>query len=207
MSLQDDFEKLLELWKSRSLIGKCLLCIAFGSSVLSVGSIADNVYAFKGFLINALHFYRSITEPAREIINSIINITISAEYFDYIIFLSLFVIMYFRASKLVGVEISDVEAEDSPAVHIAYLVAGGLALSLFGYFVIPALIQFFTKFLEPAVVLALFTPILPVFLAVFMNRPRRLNLDDRLTVYFIVGTYFVVAVLAAISEGMFRTNQ
>ena len=61
MGLQDDFQLLKKKWPSLSLLSKILLGTSFLISVNSVASIADATFTFKGFIAEALTFYRWLT--------------------------------------------------------------------------------------------------------------------------------------------------
>lgn len=65
MGLQDDWKELKGAWGNLSALGKVVSVTSFAGSVLSIASIGDSVYAFRGFIGNTLDYYRTIFEPFR----------------------------------------------------------------------------------------------------------------------------------------------
>ena len=78
----DDPEKFKELWSSRSGAGKVILCVSFICSMFAFGSIADTVFAFKGFVANGISFYRGIMAPVSEWFGQLLGIHILQDLVD-----------------------------------------------------------------------------------------------------------------------------
>ena len=73
---------------------------------MSVGSIADTVFEFKGFIINGINLYRDITEPIREFFKTYFGFNISQGMQDFIVITSFYIttqrkaIKYFNRQKI-----------------------------------------------------------------------------------------------------------
>lgn len=75
MSLKDDFEKLKEKWAALTLGWKIILSIMMISQALSIASIGDSVFAFKGFIVQGIEFYHWVTDPIVAMLPKLISLT------------------------------------------------------------------------------------------------------------------------------------
>lgn len=63
MALKEDIEKFKNSWESLSIEWKVILTIMTLIQILTIGSIGDAVYNFKGFLVYGVEFYQTLTDP------------------------------------------------------------------------------------------------------------------------------------------------
>ncbi len=106
MNLYKEIDDLIVLWKKRSTSGKAFLIFAFSLSIMSIGSLADTVFAFKGFIVEGLRFYREVTEPIRQIASSFLELKVTQIYQDLFV-LALF--FYGAMNKVEGVDSDEKE--------------------------------------------------------------------------------------------------
>ncbi len=90
MDLHKELEEFKELWSNRTPLGKLALSMSFILSIMSVGSLADTVYSFKGFIVYGFKFYRDLSEPIRIALSNFIGISISQANQDLLVLLCLF---------------------------------------------------------------------------------------------------------------------
>ena len=68
MGLKGDIDEAKELWRNASPLMKLVIGVSLFLTVSSVTSLADVVFEWKGFILDALEFYRSwIADPVRRI--------------------------------------------------------------------------------------------------------------------------------------------
>lgn len=63
MGIKEDFQKLATSWRKLSTIWKTVLGALLVIQFLSLASIANSVYEFKGFIAAGINFYQAVTEP------------------------------------------------------------------------------------------------------------------------------------------------
>lgn len=68
MSIASDIEEAKNLWKTSSWFTKIFIVLTVFLSTSSIASLSDIVFEWKGFILDAIKFYRSwIAEPVRSI--------------------------------------------------------------------------------------------------------------------------------------------
>ena len=70
MAKQDDWKERKSMWSNCSVGGKFFLAVSFILSCASVFSLADGFFQFRGFILNAIEFYRIPVNYVVEALNS-----------------------------------------------------------------------------------------------------------------------------------------
>ena len=98
MELKDEIKK---YWKESPIWAKVVwvLSVFFASS--SIASLSDLVFAWKGFILDGIEFYRAIISPIKDYFGNLLGIQIKREQADLIVFTGFFVSAYrkFIASR------------------------------------------------------------------------------------------------------------
>lgn len=63
MAFNDDYESIKKSWGSLPPTGKLIFGSSFAITLFSFASLADSAYELKGFIVNAIQFYRWATDP------------------------------------------------------------------------------------------------------------------------------------------------
>ena len=97
-----DFEKDIKLlksaWGNVSIISKALTIISLLMSFMSIASLADNIFQFKGFIVTGIEFYRVIISK----IFLFIRIDLPVEVRDFIVFNSFLLIPIIKTENTVA---------------------------------------------------------------------------------------------------------
>ncbi len=101
MGFKEDFEKLKNTWSKLSIEWKIILSTMTLMQVLSVSSIADSVYKFKGFILDGIEVYRMLTEPLFIFIHFLGVPSFERWMLDSVIWLSLYFVSLWRSSRFV----------------------------------------------------------------------------------------------------------
>lgn len=188
MDIYKEITDLKEMWAGRSLVGKALLLFAFTLSVISVGSLADTVFAFKGFIVLGFDFYRELTEPIRRYISKIFSFEISQFTQD------VFLLFSFWAGSIWRFDVEDPQREGVFWI-IGFLVFLAASISAFN------LVAYISnKYIAIIIVF----PLAPLLHGVTCNKSFVIGAHNRICTYFMIGVYFFIACVAAISEGLTR---
>lgn len=101
MAIHDDWEELKGLWGKCSAPTRIFLLVSFVVSCLSIASLADHVFAFKGFILAGIEFYRIPINYLIEVVKEKIDFEIPILLFDGIICCVLIVSSIERAGVVV----------------------------------------------------------------------------------------------------------
>ena len=189
MDFYKEAADLRKMWVERSFIGKAILLFSFAMSIMSVGSLASNVFEFKGFLLNGIDFYTKVTAPLREYISDFFNINVPITMQDSIV---LFIIIFGGVIRFDAQEFN----------RDGWLWVIGL---LVYYFILVILGMLGIQCgLEPTLLIFSVSLLMPTIYALTCNKKFKISPKERLLTLYIIGIYFTVAVIAAISEGLSR---
>lgn len=202
MGLADDFNGLKVLWGNLSPIAKVFLGASFLVTALSIGSLADAIFEFKGFVVGAVTGYRAVVAPIIEWIEVYIRLEISQQLFDLVVSVTLVVVAQDRALFK--------EVTEGVEIDIPILASFGLSAVVF-YLLFLGVVVFMASLTGYVVATVFFAISWPT---VFIVRPfikrifrRNFSKDDVLDLragMYILSIYLFVAVVAAISEGLAR---
>lgn len=196
MGLADDFNGLKALWGNLSPIAKVFLGASFLLTALSIGSLADAVFEFKGFVVGALAGYRAVVAPIID------KLEISQQVFDLVVAVTLLAAAQDRARYR--------ELTENVEIDIRIITTFILFAVVF-YLLFLGVVVFVASFTGYVVATVFFAITWPTVMIVrpFIKRIFRPNFskDDVLDLragMYILSIYVFVAVVAAISEGLAR---
>lgn len=162
-----------------SLVTRVIFSISFALSFLSIASLADSVYKFKGFILETVNFWREITRPILEFILQL-DLPIETWQFDYWVLVSITFLPY-------------------TVVRWRSLTLADKLISSFfcmAYFIFPFLLS------EKTLLLSVVFGVYLIYLVCFFGpwrTPASLLIGFRM-----LSPPVLVAILAAISEGIAR---
>ena len=186
MDVIKELQEVEKLWGNRTLIGKLFLLFALFLTFASVGSLADSVFKFKGFLADGLSFYNEITTPARQFLSEIFHLKISKTKQDA------FVIICMYAGILLRIPIYFDQREGVYGI-LSILLA---ILSTVGSSFV------FVYLFGPQLGLILVFPMIPFIHELTLSKEFKLTKVSRLIFLCILMIYFIIACIAAISSGL-----
>ena len=198
MAIRDDWVGLIASWGKLSPILKIVAVVLFVMSALSIASLADSVFALKGFIAAAINFYRTVASPIVAFLESLFRIHLEQQLFDLV-----------AAAILIN--------SATGKANYAEAIADGVTVPRLPYIVFQAI--FLLIWIVVAVILFLFSPTLGLAMAtvwlplwwlirgyimskIFRREPTYVERVDRRTSVYILTVYPVVAILAAISAGL-----
>jgi hypothetical protein len=189
MDIIEEAKDFKNLWVKRTPTGKIILVVAFSLSAISIGSLADTVFAFKGFIVEAIDFYRSVSEPVRKYLSDILNIKISRLTQDA---LTMLIFTWGIQSKI--------DASNEKQRSWLVLPIWFVLLGFIGWLI--------SKLLLPVMPSEVFVLILfliaPFLYAFVVNEKSKVYKSDYQLFSYILLVYFCVACIAAISSGLSR---
>ena len=193
MDEKKDLETLYLAWKDLSLMGKVLFLLPPFFSILSLGSIAGQVYKLKGFMLNAVNAYQNLASFLTSIVAQLIHLEVSQKMVDTFIIS----VLTYKATHLI--EVLNIR---NLGLKFSKLKNKLLRLSLF--FVI-----YISLYRSPSLVFLLCTG--PIFVAVMascyqdpLNFRMYTSRDEYYSLGYILSVYIVFGILTAISEGLTR---
>jgi hypothetical protein len=188
LGIAEDFYGLKSQWSKITFGTKVIFILSFSLSVLTVGSLADSIFSFKGFVVAGIEFYREFTEPVRTFISSLLNVEISRVLQDSIIMAGLWLGSVYRFNE-----------EEHQRSGVSWLV-GLLVFWLITFGLKVFIIQFFSITAAILIIFA-FAPLLYAFTC---NKSFSIYPQNKIEAQFILIVYFFVACIAAISDGLTR---
>jgi len=187
MSVKDDYDELKRVWSALEPLTKVLLAVAFASSVLSLASLADNVFALKGFLSNTIDFYRNFTKPIANFLSLSVKRELSELDVDAIVLLSLVSFSHLRGIILNHKTDYDFNV---PAFYFMLLCVW--------------LTVYYTPETKSLVFITLGLFVYKIFAVFLSEMPAKRS--HQLSINFMVAVIVFVGALAAVSEGLSRTG-
>jgi hypothetical protein len=191
VGIAEDFYGLKNQWSKLSFLTRIVFVFSFALSLLSVGSLADSAFNFKGFIIYGIEFYNAVTEPIKVLLSNIFQIEIDRIVFDFFLLLLIWV----RVSFL---EDENIDERGGWVVYFLALIAVGVFSFIFGLIFRPLLGYLLTGMI--------LLPILAILYETFINKELRITKLGLLKAGYFFLIYFFVACIAAISEGLSRPN-
>ncbi len=190
MPLQEDWNELKKTWSKLSHLGKIISVVSFVITCTSVASLADSIFEFRGFILTGIEFYRSILDylqviglvisgPKRDVfVAMLLIITGVMKHHDSNTPLFLFPYsVYIMVVPVVPIGLI-FDEPDRALVQAVWM--GSIALFQFLVILSYAIIPFVTK------------------------RELPYTLSARFILRYILTICFLIAVIAAISEGLTR---
>ena len=98
MGIISDLEELKGIWPKLPFTLKVFFVITFALSCLSIASIGDSIYQFRGFINVAISFYQSHISPMVINLLSLVDIKISQTQADTMLFISVINASLIRAN-------------------------------------------------------------------------------------------------------------
>ncbi len=181
-------------------MGKIVSALLLTMSLLSVASLADSVFALKGFVVTAIAYYRSLVSPVLALANWLLPVSIPPTLFDLFV---VAILINTATAKSVNAELL-LEGVNAPvwiriAHHSVFLIVW-LAVAI-------GLYLFDTRLglVLAALSFPLFWLLRGYIMVALFRRPETfVERVDRRTALYILTVYLIVAVLAAISSGLAR---
>ncbi len=200
MTIKEDWAQLIAGWKKLSPIGKLVGAVLFVMSALSIASLADSVFALKGFIAVAIGFYHTFAIPIAAFLSGLLRFNIEQELFDLIVAAILINTATTKAA------FAEVVQNNVPVPRLAYFMHQAIFLAAW---IVAAIVLFL---ISPTGGLLVATVSFPlwwlvrgfVMSKVFKRKQTFEERVDRRTSVYIFTVYTVVAILAAISEGLAR---
>jgi hypothetical protein len=189
MGLHGDIKEIRKAWPELPAPFRLFLAINFFISCLSVASLADSIYALKGFVKNAINIYHEFLSPVLEFIISNFGMEVSQTKADSMLLVTLIAMSLIRSNYLGKGLFYETGVYISLWIANIDLIYNGpdekVYLSYFYWFGM--------IFLQS---------ILPILFQKLKNVPFLIS--AQMAAVQILITFFTVAVLAAISEGLYR---
>lgn len=91
MDLKDEIKK---YWKESPFWAKVVWVISAFFASSSIASLSDLVFSWKGFILDGIDFYRAMITPIKDYFSYSLNIHITREQADLIVFVGIFVSAY-----------------------------------------------------------------------------------------------------------------
>ena len=82
MGIVEDFESLKSKWSSLSLLTKVIFSLLLVLSFLSIASLADHVFKLRGFIVEGLNFWSAFTAYFVDLL-AVVNISIQPWQIDF----------------------------------------------------------------------------------------------------------------------------
>jgi hypothetical protein len=205
--VKEDYESLRKVWEGCSPLTKILIAGHFLATSLSMASIADKTAALRGFVTTTVHFYRTLTAPVAH------RLKMPQIEIDSFVLLMILIVAQWRAT---------ITAKDR-----FRLTSGEYKLALW-LFVFRVVFRYTTKSMNQDVATAWWCLSCVTLLLLwdamrgwFSSRPNSKasdfiakifgieasdtkRLQSRLTVSYFGAAFLLVALVAAISEGLTR---
>ena len=188
MAFKDDVESLLKDWHDFSTEWKLISMTMLVASILSLGSLAENVFKFKGFLVVGISFYQELTRPVVEILQ------IEGYVVDFLVILGLYLSASWRAAVRLKLPLSTVAFNLTSSLGSVFVVGGVLWYSG----------QYKNGPAHSLVFILLGTIIGDFFLSV--RGQAWSQKFGRLRGLFVLLSFFLMCVVAAISDGLTRIS-
>nr|ABE73745.1 putative cytochrome/quinol oxidase [Parazoarcus communis] len=189
MDIIEEVKDFKKIWANRTPTGKIILAVSFVLSAISIGSLADTVFAFKGFIVEAINFYQHISEPARQYLSDLLGVNISRFSQDSLTMLILTIGAQSR--------IDDSNKKTRSWFKLTFCL---VPLALVGWLAPKLLLPV----MSGEVLVLLMFIMAPFFYAVAVNEKSRIYKSDYQLAAYILLVYFCVACIAAISSGLSR---
>jgi len=207
MGIQEDFDKLKSLWPTMSVMAKGVMIGSFLLSLLSIGSIADIVFEFKGFIVTAIVFYHKITAPVVQFFSVyFFNIKIPQSVIDVQVLVTTYWLGLARIDQWWSIK-----PLWKRIIYIILTVIVIMLTMILGGSVILIINFMSEEYASLAIVFfAISIPIMSLLPSTPLSKFPLLNYSSgatrimRISAYYLLSLYFLVAVLAAISEGLSR---
>lgn len=101
MGLLGDFKEYKESFSKSPTLVKAIIIIAFFMSISSFTSLADQIFQWRGFILDGVQFYRNyVTDPVRNLLSSI-SIHYTSTAIDLLIIMGLFTSACIRAAIVI----------------------------------------------------------------------------------------------------------
>lgn len=179
MALKDDLEAFPKLWKEATPFWKGFLILSTATSIMSLSSIGQDIYAFRGFLYEGVLFYEK-----HLVVPLAVSLNISSYAINSIFFLLSVTGVYSRSIDHIK---ENIRKDDGPRVVVRILLA--FPISILPYWAIT------TLHIDTVFFVMLTTYILVVVSIIFGTALPILQWSLLL---------LSVATLAGISDGLFR---
>lgn len=187
MGLKEDFEDTIEIWKRGSLLWKLVTSVGFLLGCVTLLSIGDTVFEFKGAIIRVIEFYRAILSPVSQYLGRIYKL--GPYDVDVLVFASLLWVAFGRVLVDVG--------DDVFADVLASILTSGIFVAA------SLLVLVYLNWIVLVVALAAIITGL-VLVICDSDEPEDERREDRLILEYFVGQLLLAFFLVAISEGAMR---
>ena len=195
MALREDLQALTQLWVEGSVLARVFSGASLLLSALSLGSLADAVFQFKGFVAQALDVYRALTATIIEWMRIYFDIEITQMWFDATVVGILCVSSVVRSAVGLG--------ENR---FFAFYAAIGIALVVVqaGFLLTVFTSTTFGSSIGTVVGLAITLPSVLLMFAYGSRNHSDFSMACKIACINVVGLYLLVAVVIAIIEGATR---
>ena len=101
MLSKENIKKYYNVWNDLPFLFKFINGALLLSQAMSIASIGERVYEFKGFIIHGIKFYHEMTAPIIHVFNLLGLQFFDRQLFDSVIWISLYIAITFKASKYI----------------------------------------------------------------------------------------------------------
>jgi hypothetical protein len=169
-------------------------------SVLSIASLADSIFALKGFIAAAIDFYRVVVSPIVAFFEILFRIHIKQQLFDLV---AAVILINSTTGKAIYAEI---QTNGVAVPRIRYTVLQAMFLL---FWIVAAVALFLVSPITGLVMATVSFPLWWLIRGYIMSKIFRREQTfeervDRRTSVYILTVYLVVAILAAVSEGLVK---
>ena len=207
MGILEDYKSVCTSWKELGPLSKVLGGCTVLLAGLSIASVADATFKFKGFIQTGIKFYQSITEPLRSMLNQLLWFEIPEQIFHLLVLVTVGVSATIRASA---------GNEMRKQILDAFIT---VRLILMCPLLLKSLFNIDSNYIPLGV--AVMFPFLLWFIYGFIMQLTRdisnviepedrsiktLRHVHRLAATYVLTSYLLVCIIAGVSEGIFRAG-
>ncbi len=190
MGLIEDAKSATQIWGTLSPLGKVLLLGGFVTSALSVGSLADATFKYRGFLSVGIEFYRTVANLPFDVPRLWFDLELPQPQVDAICMGTLLGVAFYRTHRSIEPVERSVLSSILPATLVVPTLWGITLSTTFLVIMIPPVLLLSFATLDK------------------LTRKTRYKFSGPVqvgpTLGYVVAVYLTVAVVAAISEGLTR---
>ena len=103
--IEDDFKAIAKAWRELSLFGKIFALVGLSASALSIASIGDTVFQFKGFILYGIESYRIFTGFISSVVVNLTGYDIAQGVLDYLVLTAAIFGSLLRADRTLGITV------------------------------------------------------------------------------------------------------
>ena len=87
----DTKDEIIKYWKKSPFLAKVIWVVSVILASSSIASLSETVFAWKGFILDGVEFYRELLEPLKILLSSVFQADVTGEQADLIVCLGIFI--------------------------------------------------------------------------------------------------------------------